>query len=101
RYLDLLSEARREPDASLPTAVRQLRARHRGDTLVLLTGSTHGSDLEQLGLLRDVYPTVVAGVLAEQGMQPGEQVGNLPGVIVIAARTGEDFASRWDGVSRG
>ncbi len=96
RYLDLLSEVRREPGASLRAAVRRLRARHRGDTLVLLTGSREGSDLEQLGVLRDVYPTVVAGVLGEATWRPG----NLPGVIVIPARTGEEFAPRWDGVSR-
>ncbi len=95
-YLDLLAEARRAPDASLPAAVRRLRARHRGDTLVLLTGSHSGGDLEQVGLLHDVYPTVVAGVLGEGTVQ----LAGLPGLILIVAETAEQFAPRWDGVSR-
>lgn len=95
-YLDLLAEARREEQTSLPVAVQRLRARHRGDTLVLITGTHSGADLEQVGLLRDVYPTVVAGVLGEGS----PQLGRLPGVIMIPARTAEEFAPRWDGVSR-
>jgi len=95
-YLDLLAEAGRSAEASLPAAVQRLRARHRGDTLVLLTGSHDGGDLEQVGLLRDVYPTVVAGVLGEGSFR----LGGLPGLIVIPAVTAEQFAPRWDGVSR-
>ncbi len=95
-YLDLLAETQRAPDASLPAAVRRLRARHRGDTLVLLTGSHAGADLEQVGLLRDVYPTVVAGVLGEGTVS----LAGLPGLILIVAETAERFAPRWDGVSR-
>jgi uncharacterized protein (DUF58 family) len=94
-YLDLLAEAGRSADASLPAAVQRLRARHRGDTLVLLTGHD-GGDLEQVGLLRDVYPTVVAGVIGEGSFR----LGGLPGLIVIPAPTAEQFAPRWDGVSR-
>jgi uncharacterized protein (DUF58 family) len=95
-YLDLLTEAQRTADASLPAAVHKLRARHRGDTLVLLTGSHDGGDLEQVALLRDVYPTVVAGVFGEGRPLPG----GLPGVILMSVRTAAEFPARWDGVSR-
>ncbi|HEX6075639.1 MAG TPA: DUF58 domain-containing protein [Micromonosporaceae bacterium] len=95
-YLDLLTEAQRTPGASLPAAVHRLRARHRGDTLVLLTGSQDGGDLEHVARLRDVYPTVVAGVFGEGRPLPGV----LPGVILISVRTAAEFPARWDGVSR-
>jgi uncharacterized protein (DUF58 family) len=95
-YLDLLTEAQRTADASLPAAVHRLRARHRGDTLVLVTGSHDGADLEQVALLRDVYPTVVAAVFGEGRPLPGA----LPGVILMSVRTAAEFPARWDGVSR-
>jgi uncharacterized protein (DUF58 family) len=95
-YLELLTEAQRSADASLLAAAHVLRARHRGDTLVLLTGSRDGGDLEQVALLRDVYPTVVAGVFGDGG----PLTGTLPGVILISVRTAAEFPARWDGVSR-
>jgi len=94
-YLDLLAEAQPMAQESLRPAVRILRGRHRGDTLVLLTGSTDATDLEPVGLLRDAYPTVVVGILGElpQGL------AGLPGVITISAPTAAEFALRWDGVT--
>jgi uncharacterized protein (DUF58 family) len=101
RYLDALAELRRHDDAALPRAVQKLRGRHRGDTLVLLTGSGSAGragaagELDSIGLLRDVYPTVVVGVLGET---EGD-LAALPGVITLTARTAEEFAGRWDGVT--
>ncbi|GAA4206617.1 DUF58 domain-containing protein [Actinocatenispora rupis] len=99
-YLDLLAELTTSADASLPRAVRTLRQRHRGDTLVLLTGADAVADLDSVGLLRDVYPTVVVGVLGGTGTgADGPSGRSLPGVITLTARTAEEFAGRWDGVS--
>ena len=133
-YLDLLAEARREPTAVLSAAVRRLRARHRGDTLVMLTGAvpsaatgsaptgsvatgsaatgsvptgsaaigpratgSRAAGLAQLAALRDVYPTVVAGVLGEHSVAAQSDTA---GIIVIPAATAAEFATRWDGVGR-
>lgn len=95
-YLDLLAEVQPVDEPSLRPAVYKLRQRGRGDTLVLLTGSSQGSDLEPVGLLRDVYPTVVIGVL---GAMP-EGLASLPKVIMLPARNAEEFAKQWDGVNR-
>lgn len=95
RYLDALAELRRQHGAALPRAVQKLRARHRGDTLVVLTGAGSLGELDSIGLLRDVYPTVVVGVLGEAD---GELTA-LPGVITLTARTAGEFAGRWDGVT--
>ncbi|HEY3505372.1 MAG TPA: DUF58 domain-containing protein [Actinocatenispora sp.] len=97
-YLDLLAELATNADASLPRAVQTLRQRHRGDTLVLLTGDGGTADLDSVGLLRDVYPTVVVGVLGDSAADglPGR---SLPGVITLVAGTAEEFAAHWDGVS--
>ena len=83
-------------EESLRPAVQKLRQRRRGDTLVLLTGSSQGADLEPAGLLRDVYPTVVIGVL---GGKP-EGLASLPKVIMLPAWNAAEFAKQWDGVNR-
>lgn len=98
-YLDVLAEMV-PAEAPLQVAVQKLRQRHRGDTLVLLTGTGSVADLQSIGLLRDVYPTVVVGIL---GTDPetgtGSALAALPGVITITAATATEFAGRWDGVS--
>jgi uncharacterized protein (DUF58 family) len=98
-YLDVLAEMV-PTEAALQVAVQKLRQRHRGDTLVLLTGTGSVADLQSIGLLRDVYPTVVVGVL---GTDPetgtSSALAALPGVITITAATATEFAGRWDGVS--
>jgi uncharacterized protein (DUF58 family) len=96
-YLDVLAEMV-PVDAPLPVAVQKLRQRHRGDTLVLLTGSGSVEDLQSIGLLRDVYPTVVVGILGATTGDTGT-LAALPGVITLTAATAADFAARWDGVT--
>lgn len=98
-YLDVLAEMV-PTAAALQVAVQKLRQRHRGDTLVLLTGTGSVADLQSIGLLRDVYPTVVVGVL---GTDPetgtASALAALPGVITLTAADATEFAARWDGVS--
>jgi uncharacterized protein (DUF58 family) len=98
-YLDVLAEMV-PSDTPLQVAVQKLRQRHRGDTLVLLTGTGSVADLQSIGLLRDVYPTVVVGVLGT-GPESGEgaSMAALPGVITLTAATATEFAARWDGVT--
>ena len=60
------------------------------------TGS-RAAGLAQLAALRDVYPTVVAGVLGEHSVAAQSDTA---GIIVIPAATAAEFATRWDGVGR-
>ncbi|GIL28612.1 DUF58 domain-containing protein [Actinocatenispora comari] len=105
-YLDLLAEVALG-DGALPTAVQKLRQRHRGDTLVLVTGAgsaahagsaSAAASLDSVGLLRDVYPTVVVAVLGD-GAVDRLSARALPGVITLAADDAEEFGARWDAVS--
>jgi uncharacterized protein (DUF58 family) len=99
--LDLLAEA--TPTGSTPLAEVTARLRHQpaGDTLIFLTGpggATTGArdadpatDLGTVAALRGAYPTILVGVLGTPDPPAAHH-----GLTVLAATTGEDFASSWD-----
>ncbi|MEV6929935.1 DUF58 domain-containing protein [Dactylosporangium sp. NPDC051485] len=82
-YLDILAESELSEQSQPIQLLRGL-----GDTLIYLTGDP---DLSHVSPLKSAYPTLVAAVF-------GETRPALERVVVLAARTGEEFAAAWDGV---
>jgi uncharacterized protein (DUF58 family) len=78
-------------DADLALAVRRLRGRTPGDTLVFLTGAGGASDI---AALTGSYPSTMAVVF---GVWPEAVTTRLSGLLVVNARNGPDFARVWDG----
>jgi len=94
-FLDLLAEAdRTDGGDSLVTAAQRLRLRRLGDTLIYLTGSDRPEDITPVGALRGAYPSIVVGVLGRPDTGPSAAAG----LLVLAARDGEDFCAAWDGI---
>ncbi|MFB9238724.1 DUF58 domain-containing protein [Plantactinospora siamensis] len=87
------SRPRRDELANATTRLRQDR---RGDTLVFLTGPGAADDLGRIGALRGAYPSVVVGIFGAGAVPPA----GGPGVVLIAAADGAEFAAEWDGVRR-
>ncbi len=92
-YLDALAEAGLHDDADLTRAITRLRHNRRGDTLIHLTGPGGAGDLGEIAGLRGGYPSIVVGAL---GTDDVPTAGD--GLLVLAALTGADFATAWDGV---
>jgi uncharacterized protein (DUF58 family) len=92
--LDLLAEANPDSSGDLGAAVRELRVRRLGDTLLYLTGPPDQDDLGLVAGLRGAYPSIIAGVFGpvESGLAA------TGGLLVVGATDGEDFAAAWDGV---
>jgi uncharacterized protein (DUF58 family) len=78
----------------LTDASNRLRQHRLGDTLVYLTGAGGVADLGLVAGLRGAYPAVVVGVLGADTPAPSA----APGVLVLDAADGAEFASAWDGV---
>ena len=93
-FLDALAEANLDELDTLDEAAQRLRHRRVGDTLIAFTGSADQGALEAIGALRDVYPSIVLGMIG--GQQSGTTT--LSGLLMLSAADGADFAAAWDGV---
>lgn len=93
-FLDALAEAELGGEPSLDTAAQRLRHRRVGDTLIAFTGAPEQSALEAIGALRDVYPSIVLGLIGHEGTG----TATMAGLLVLNAADGADFARLWDGV---
>lgn len=93
-FLDALAEAELNDTTTLDDAAQRLRHRRVGDTLLAFTGSPDQGALEAIGALRDVYPSIVLGMIGHQ--QAGTTT--MAGLLVLSAADGADFAAAWDGV---
>ncbi|MFC7550729.1 DUF58 domain-containing protein [Plantactinospora sp. GCM10030261] len=85
-----------DPSRVLAATTNRLRQERLGDTLVFLTGPGAGADLGRVTALRGAYPSVVVGIFGADGDVPT----TLPGLVVIDAADGTEFAAEWDGVRR-
>ena len=93
-FLDTLAEARLAGTATLDEVAQRLRHRRVGDTLIAFTGSPDQGALEAIAALRDVYPSIVLGMIGHQ--QAG--TSTMAGLLVLSAADGADFAAAWDGL---
>jgi uncharacterized protein (DUF58 family) len=93
-FLDALAEVELSSTESLDDAAKRLRHRRVGDTLIAVTGSADQGALEAIGALRDVYPSIVLGMIGHQ--QAGTTT--MSGLLMLSAADGADFAAAWDGV---
>jgi uncharacterized protein (DUF58 family) len=93
-FLDALAEAKLGGDPTLEEAAQRLRHRRVGDTLIAFTGAPDQGALEAIAALRDVYPSIVLGIVGHQQAT----TTTMAGLLVLAAADGADFAAAWDGV---
>ena len=92
--LDLLAalEPVGEPEA-LSRLVEAVAVSGSGSAVVVVTGASEPAELAKLVALGRRFPTVVAVVLDHAG-RPGAPT-RIPGVHVVQAEDGFDFARRW------
>jgi len=92
-FLDALAEAELVEIESLDEAAKRLRHRRIGDTLLAFSGAADKGALEAIGALRDVYPSIVLGMIGH-----GAGTSTTAGLLVLSAADGKDFAAAWDGL---
>jgi uncharacterized protein (DUF58 family) len=94
-FLDALAEATLGGGSGLDEAAQRLRHRRVGDTLIAFSGAADQGALEAIAALRDVYPSIVLGLIGHEQAS----TTTMAGLLVLAATDGADFATAWDGVS--
>lgn len=91
--LDHLAGMRPTPQASLPDLARQVGAERGGFSLAIITGQAGVSDLAAVGPLRARFQNVTMGRVGVRGRGG---VFELPGAVLINARTSTEFAQAWN-----
>jgi uncharacterized protein (DUF58 family) len=80
-------------EADVTVAVRALRQGWLGDTLIVLTGPGASPDIARFGALGSAFPSIMVTIFGDWQGDPAP----LPGLLVVSARHGRDFARIWDG----
>ncbi|TDQ54993.1 DUF58 domain-containing protein [Actinorugispora endophytica] len=89
--LDLLAAADPVPGADLAAALRDLRVRAGGGTVVLVSDALGESDLRVFAELRGRGSELVAAAVG-----PDPRPGEVPGVALVAATGAAEFGDAWD-----
>ncbi len=91
--LDRLAALEPSDEGGIGETARAARGRRGGFSLAVITGRAPADDLVAVGPLRARYRNITIGRL---GAPTSRNVVELPGAVVINARTGVDFASSWN-----